>query len=335
MRDEDEDEKNDEVNYERLQVSGSYGLLPTLARRALFIVYQSAAPYIAERVRETKVLKEETGILKSEVRSAMEAKEKSKRAMYGLASASLSRGRSPPAFTIHLFPARPLANKSNASSSSSPPPWANESSCSSPFFQRQLFEALHNVESTIQLSDADVQHNAILKVFVACLSQAPVLSQGVDELPQVEGAAQVQTSIKAPFMGRDVHVGKFVPELGALIHEKNSATEMTIPPTEKKKHNMVVVSMVVLHLWYDPPMCQMSVHIIPWLLRSRNDLEEILALVEENRRKDVAFFARSSYSSLCEGLRSICIGNGYHTKDKKKAKNKQNRARDGKDKVKS
>ncbi|GJV11356.1 hypothetical protein Tco_1352897 [Tanacetum coccineum] len=28
-------------------------------------------------------------------------------------------------------------------------------------------------------------------------------------------------------------------------------------------------------------------------------------------------------------------GNGYHTKDKKKAKNKQNRARDGKDKVKS
>ncbi|GKF74968.1 hypothetical protein Tco_0224412, partial [Tanacetum coccineum] len=28
-------------------------------------------------------------------------------------------------------------------------------------------------------------------------------------------------------------------------------------------------------------------------------------------------------------------GNGYHTKDKKKAKNKQNRARDGEDKVKS
>ncbi|KAK9060602.1 hypothetical protein SSX86_021308 [Deinandra increscens subsp. villosa] len=32
------------------QVSGSYGLPPTPARRALFIVYQSAVPYIAERV---------------------------------------------------------------------------------------------------------------------------------------------------------------------------------------------------------------------------------------------------------------------------------------------
>ncbi|GJS71905.1 ribonuclease H-like domain-containing protein [Tanacetum coccineum] len=33
-------------------VSGSYGLPPTPARRALFIVYQSAAPCIAERVRD-------------------------------------------------------------------------------------------------------------------------------------------------------------------------------------------------------------------------------------------------------------------------------------------
>lgn len=32
------------------QVAGSYGLPPTPARRALFIVYQSAVPYIAERV---------------------------------------------------------------------------------------------------------------------------------------------------------------------------------------------------------------------------------------------------------------------------------------------
>ncbi|GKA23968.1 hypothetical protein Tco_0710001, partial [Tanacetum coccineum] len=30
-------------------VSGSYGLPPTPARRALFIVYQSKVPYIAER----------------------------------------------------------------------------------------------------------------------------------------------------------------------------------------------------------------------------------------------------------------------------------------------
>ncbi|GJT93657.1 hypothetical protein Tco_1082502 [Tanacetum coccineum] len=46
-----------------------------------------------DKFRETKVLKEEIGILKNEVRSAMEAEDKSKRAMDGLASASLSRGR--------------------------------------------------------------------------------------------------------------------------------------------------------------------------------------------------------------------------------------------------
>ncbi|GJT67921.1 hypothetical protein Tco_1419718 [Tanacetum coccineum] len=37
--------------------------------------------------------------------------------------------------------------------------------------------------------------------------------------------------------------------------------------------------------WYDPPMCQRSVQIIPGLLRSRNELEEILAMIEEKRRK--------------------------------------------------
>ncbi|GJY00947.1 hypothetical protein Tco_0359099 [Tanacetum coccineum] len=37
--------------------------------------------------------------------------------------------------------------------------------------------------------------------------------------------------------------------------------------------------------WLDLPMCQRSVQIIPVLLRSRNELEEILAMIEENRRK--------------------------------------------------
>ncbi|GJZ90164.1 zinc finger, GRF-type containing protein [Tanacetum coccineum] len=41
--------------------------------------------------------------------------------------------------------------------------------------------------------------------------------------------------------------------------------------------------------WYDPPMCQRSVQIIPGLLRSRNELEEILAMVEEKRRKLLTF----------------------------------------------
>ncbi|GJS36372.1 hypothetical protein Tco_0534754 [Tanacetum coccineum] len=41
--------------------------------------------------------------------------------------------------------------------------------------------------------------------------------------------------------------------------------------------------------WYDPPMCQRSVQIIPGLLRSRNELEEILAMVEENRCKLLTF----------------------------------------------
>nr|GEX73535.1 hypothetical protein [Tanacetum cinerariifolium] len=47
--------------------------------------------------------------------------------------------------------------------------------------------------------------------------------------------------------------------------------------------------MVVLHLWYDPPMCQRFVQIIIGLLRSRNDLEEILAMVEEKQRKLLKF----------------------------------------------
>ncbi|GKE67187.1 hypothetical protein Tco_1521348 [Tanacetum coccineum] len=37
--------------------------------------------------------------------------------------------------------------------------------------------------------------------------------------------------------------------------------------------------------WYYPPMCQRFVQIIPELLRSRNELEEILAMVEEKQRK--------------------------------------------------
>ncbi|GJV82861.1 zinc finger, GRF-type containing protein [Tanacetum coccineum] len=41
--------------------------------------------------------------------------------------------------------------------------------------------------------------------------------------------------------------------------------------------------------WYDPPMCQRSVQIILGLLRSRNELEEILAMVEEKRRKLLKF----------------------------------------------
>ncbi|GJV04335.1 hypothetical protein Tco_1337904 [Tanacetum coccineum] len=41
--------------------------------------------------------------------------------------------------------------------------------------------------------------------------------------------------------------------------------------------------------WYDPPMCQRSVQIIPGLLRSGNELEEILSMVEEKRRKLLKF----------------------------------------------
>ncbi|GJS93679.1 zinc finger, GRF-type containing protein, partial [Tanacetum coccineum] len=46
---------------------------------------------------------------------------------------------------------------------------------------------------------------------------------------------------------------------------------------------------VNFHRWYDPPMCQMSIQIIPGLLRSRNELEEIVAMVEEKRRKLLKF----------------------------------------------
>ncbi|GJT26634.1 zinc finger, GRF-type containing protein [Tanacetum coccineum] len=45
--------------------------------------------------------------------------------------------------------------------------------------------------------------------------------------------------------------------------------------------------------WYDPPMCQRSVQIVPGLLRSRNELEEIVAMVEEKRRKLLKFLITS------------------------------------------
>ncbi|GJX34062.1 zinc finger, GRF-type containing protein [Tanacetum coccineum] len=57
--------------------------------------------------------------------------------------------------------------------------------------------------------------------------------------------------------------------------------------------------------WYDPPMCQRSVQIIPGLLRSRNELEEIVAMVEEKRRKEVAF--------LLDVLSSLSAFNIYHS----------------------
>ncbi|GKE37018.1 zinc finger, GRF-type containing protein [Tanacetum coccineum] len=41
--------------------------------------------------------------------------------------------------------------------------------------------------------------------------------------------------------------------------------------------------------WYDPPMCQRSIQIIPGLLRSHNELEEIVAMVEEKQRKLLKF----------------------------------------------
>nr|GEV73354.1 hypothetical protein [Tanacetum cinerariifolium] len=41
--------------------------------------------------------------------------------------------------------------------------------------------------------------------------------------------------------------------------------------------------------WYDPPMCQRSVQVISGLLRSRNELEEIVAMVDEKRRKLLKF----------------------------------------------
>ncbi|GJY95780.1 hypothetical protein Tco_0512141 [Tanacetum coccineum] len=40
---------------------------------------------------------------------------------------------------------------------------------------------------------------------------------------------------------------------------------------------------------YDPLMCQRLVQIIPGLLRSHNELEEIIAMVEEKRHKLLKF----------------------------------------------
>ncbi|GKE11700.1 zinc finger, GRF-type containing protein [Tanacetum coccineum] len=56
--------------------------------------------------------------------------------------------------------------------------------------------------------------------------------------------------------------------------------------------------------WYDPPMCQRSFQIILGLLRSLNELEEIVAMVEE---KKVAF--------LLDVLSSLAAFNIYHSNE--------------------
>ncbi|KAI3827281.1 hypothetical protein L1987_01354 [Smallanthus sonchifolius] len=112
---------------------------------------------------------------------------------------------------------RPLANKSTAGSSNSPPPWANDSSSSSPLFQRKnadaesqpliqqqnqqqqqmvplqdsymqsRAEALHNVESTIH------ELGSIFTQLATMVSQQGELAIRIDEnmedtLANVEGA---------------------------------------------------------------------------------------------------------------------------------------------------
>ncbi|GJR17590.1 zinc finger, GRF-type containing protein [Tanacetum coccineum] len=70
--------------------------------------------------------------------------------------------------------------------------------------------------------------------------------------------------------------------------------------------------------WFDPPMRQRSVQIIPGLLRSCNEPEEILAMVEEKRRKLLKFFIISwvvmGYGivdecgfELIDGMNSFCF----------------------------
>ncbi|GJS01116.1 hypothetical protein Tco_0317624 [Tanacetum coccineum] len=59
--------------------------------------------------------------------------------------------------------------------------------------------------------------------------------------------------------------------------------------------------------WYDPPMCQRSVQIIPGLLRSRNELEEIVAMVEEKRRKLLFLLHVLSRRVIIEELKRLPI----------------------------
>nr|GEX81422.1 hypothetical protein [Tanacetum cinerariifolium] len=69
--------------------------------------------------------------------------------------------------------------------------------------------------------------------------------------------------------------------------------------------------------WFDPPMCQRSVQIIPGLLRSCNELKEILAMVEEKQHKLLKFLIISwvmGYGivnecgfDLIDGMNSLCF----------------------------
>ncbi|GJW15808.1 hypothetical protein Tco_0019941 [Tanacetum coccineum] len=59
-------------------------------------------------------------------------------------------------------------------------------------------------------------------------------------------------------------------------------------------------------LWFDPPMCQKSVQIIPSLLRSRKEFEEILAMVEE-KRLNLKLWMSSSRLAVLDGGRYLWI----------------------------
>ncbi|GJR33302.1 hypothetical protein Tco_0822931 [Tanacetum coccineum] len=71
--------------------------------------------------------------------------------------------------------------------------------------------------------------------------------------------------------------------------------------------------------WYDPPMCQRSVQIISGLLRSRNELEEILAMVEAKQSNARKLFFLLEVLSRCARIEKLerLLGNlvAYKTRE--------------------
>ncbi|GJW45942.1 hypothetical protein Tco_0077588 [Tanacetum coccineum] len=82
-----------------------------------------------------------------------------------------------------------------------------------------------------------------------------------------------------------------IEQYSSLSDMEKEHTKSIYFRNEKDKRRGVDYSLTCVNFlrWYDPLMCQRSVQIIPGLLRSCNKLEEILAMVEEKRRKLLKF----------------------------------------------
>ncbi|GJX33050.1 hypothetical protein Tco_0242905 [Tanacetum coccineum] len=132
-----------------------------------------------------------------------------------------------------------------------------------------------------------------------CITDSTIESEFVTLAAAGKEAKCVATFEKAysqMYNGNSKHLGvrhSMIRELimNGVISIEFVRTSWTNRNTSRRFYGCPILSPTSVNSlrWYDPPMCQRSVQIIPGLLRSRNELEEMLATVEEKQRKLLKF----------------------------------------------